>query len=59
MKPLTKSQNSRWIVIYSALAIIFASIGIYTGNSLYILVAFVLIILVFIRKYWLGKRLRE
>jgi len=59
LKPLTKARNKRKIIIYLSLALIFTSIGMYKNDSNWYIVAFVLILLVLFRKYYIMKRLKE
>lgn len=57
LKPITKARNKISIMIYYAVAIIFASIGLYTNKSSWYIYAAVILGLALIRKYWLMKRL--
>jgi hypothetical membrane protein len=58
-KVITREQNQKIILIYLIIAGIFALIGIYTKQSFSYVVSFVLIGLVFIRRYWLKQRLKN
>jgi len=58
LKPITKQQNKKRIMIYYSLALIFASIGLYRqDNPIWYVTAAAFLGLALFRKYWLMKRL--
>ena len=59
MKPVTKATNKRTIMVNYALALIFASIGMYTNQSMWYVIAVAFLGFALFRKYWLMKRLKE
>ena len=50
-KTITKSRNKKAIMVYYAVSIIFASIGLYTNKSSWYIYAAVILGLALIRKY--------
>ena len=58
-KTLTKEKNRRFILVYYVLALIFVSIGLFSKNPQWYIVAITLFILASVRKYLLMKRLKE
>ena len=58
-KAIKKAKNKKTIMVYYALAIISISIGMFTGRTIYNVVAFTLIGLALFRKYFLMKKLKE
>ena len=59
LRPTTKAKNKRIILINYAIAVIFFSVGMYTGRSIWYVGSIVLVSLSLFRKYWLMKRLKE
>ena len=59
LRPTTKAKNKRTIIVNYAVAIIFFSIGMYTGRLIYYVGGVILVSLALFRKYWLVKRLKE
>ena len=59
LRPTTKAKNKRAIIANYAVAIIFFSIGMYTGRLIYYVGGVILVSLALFRKYWLMKRLKE
>ena len=59
LRPTTKAKNKRTIIVNYAVAIIFFSIGMYTGRLIYYVGGVILVSLALFRKYWLMKRLKE
>ena len=58
-KTITKARNKKTIIVYYAVAIIFASIGLYTEQSSWYIYATIIFGLALIRKYRLMKKLKE
>jgi len=58
-KPITKERNKKTIMVYYSLAIIFISIGLFTGHATWYVVAVTLLGLGLFRKYWLMKKLKD
>ena len=59
LKPISKEQNKRSIMIYYGIALIFLSIGFYTKKPIWNLYAFVILGLALFRKHWLMRRLKN
>jgi len=59
MKQITKATNKRTIMVNYALTIIFISIGMYTNQSMWYVIAVVFLGFALFRKYWLMKRLKK
>ena len=57
-KPITKERNRKFIIVYYTLALIFVSIGLFTKNATWYVMAIAFIILASIRKFLLMKRLK-
>ena len=57
LKPITKAQNQKRIMMYYSLAIIFASLGLVIRNTTFYVIAVAFLGLALIRKYWLNKQL--
>jgi hypothetical protein len=58
-KQITKERNRKTIMIYYSLALIFVSIGLFTGKGTWYVMAIVFMVLASLRKYFLMKRLKE
>jgi len=58
-KPITKERNRKTILVYYALAVIFISIGLFTGRSTWNVIGAAFLGLALFRKYFLMKRLKE
>ncbi len=58
-KTTTKARNKKTIIVYYALALILALIGLYLKNAQWYIIAAVFLILAYLRKYWLMKRLKD
>jgi len=54
-KPITKAQNNKTILVYYALAIIFLSIGLYTGKATWNVVGVFFLGLALFRKYFFDE----
>ena len=59
LKPITKASNKRTIIVNYSLALIFVSIGLFTSNATWYILAVVFMLLASVRKYFLMKRLKE
>lgn len=58
-KTITKKTNKKFIFVYYGLALIFVSIGLFTGDASWYVMAMFFLILASMRKYILMKRLKE
>ena len=58
-KTITKARNRKAIIVYYSLAVIFISIGIFTGRSTWYVVGAVALGSALFRKYWLMKKLKD
>jgi len=59
MTPTTKAKNKKAIIIYYSIALIFVSIGLFTSNAQWYIIAVAFLSLAMFRKYWLMKKLKE
>jgi len=57
-KTLTKEKNRKTIIVYYALALISVSIGLYSNNAKWYIMAVAFILVAMFRKYWLMKKLK-
>ena len=58
-KTTTQARNRKAIIVYYALAPIFVSIGLFTQNAQWYVIAIVFLGLALVRKHWLMKRLKK
>jgi len=58
LKFLTKKHNQRMIVVYYALALIAALIGLFLKDTRWYIISVVFLFLAIFRKYFLMKRLK-
>ena len=58
-KTATKARNKKTIIVYYALALILALIGLYLKNAQWYIIAAVFLILAYLRKYWLMNKLKD
>jgi|ETNmetMinimDraft_2_1059921.scaffolds.fasta_scaffold193882_2 hypothetical protein len=59
LKPITKENNKRTIIVNYSLALIFVAIGLFTSNAAWYILAVVFVLFASVRKYFLMKRLTE
>jgi len=59
IKTLSKQRNSKIIVFYYILSLVFALIGLYKQNPRFYIIAAVLLMLAVVRKYWLMGKLKD
>jgi len=59
LKPTTKARNKKTIMVYYAISIILISVGLYTKQSKWYIMAAAFLGVALFRKYWLDKRLKE
>lgn len=55
---LTKKTNEKVIVAYYLLALIFGVLGYYLKNNVHYIIAAMLLVLAFVRKFWLMGKLK-
>lgn len=59
LKPLTKQRNKKVIMVYFALSMFSAGVGLYYNNFRWYIIAVALLLLALFRKFWLMKKLKE